>query len=266
MAPSTEEPKSALKTNAPVELKMEKLTPSNYTSWKTCLKNFLISRDLWDIAMKKTEGAKVNAEVKAIIYSTMTSAQITDAGTCNTANELWLKIRENYEGAEQDLKNTALSEFLGIRYKKGENIINFCGRYENLLGRLLSTGFIVEESTKIWAFKNSLPKDMKETVSNWELARPSNKVTDLMSIMKARYKNQGESDETIALFSGMKIQKKTNEKFNKHPESNKVECTYCKKTGHIWKNCYKLKEDNKRKKKFANNKKRPSEESYIAHF
>lgn len=155
---------------------------------------------------------------------------------------------------------------MGVKYKKGETIVNFCGRYENLLGRLLSTGYNVEESTKIWAFKNSLPQAMRETVSNWQLARPSNKVTDLMSVMKERYCETGESEETIALYSRMRIPRKSDNKSD-NKQSNKLECTYCKKAGHIWKDCFKLKEDNKRKKKFANKeKKRPSEESYIANF
>lgn len=68
------------------------------------------------------------------MYTTMEPKQITMSGACENAHELWKKIQENHEGAEIDLRINALSDFLGFKFRKGETIVEYAGRYEILLG------------------------------------------------------------------------------------------------------------------------------------
>ena len=93
-----------------------------------------MSKGLWQyiISVKNEteDDKKKNEEVKHLLYLSMEPAQITATGSCANAYELWQKLKENYEGAESDLSNTLLAEFLAFRYRKGESIINYCGRFE----------------------------------------------------------------------------------------------------------------------------------------
>lgn len=75
-----------------------------------------------------------NEEAKHIMYAAMDSSQIMATGSCSSAHDLWMKLKENYEGAEKESRNNALANFLGFKYQKGESIVQYCGRFENTLG------------------------------------------------------------------------------------------------------------------------------------
>lgn len=107
------------------QIRIELLTGKNYTSWKTIMTSVLMSKGLWPYVstvpdLKLEENVLKNEEPKALIYTSMDSAQVNATGQCITAKELWLKVHENNEGTEHDVRNSALSDFLSIKYKKGE--------------------------------------------------------------------------------------------------------------------------------------------------
>ena len=258
-----------------MEVKLEKLSASNYSNWKLVVSSLLKYKGLFGYVVAKVEpqeeeDMKKNEEAKHIMYASMEPAQITATGICETAYDLWQKIKENNEGAESSLKNNALAEFLGFKHIRGENIVTYCGRYELALGRLLAAGSTVEEDTKLWVFRNTLPKDLKATVNTWTMANPRGKVCDLISQLKMQYHldKHDQADSSVALYSNDKRQSgrkpNSNGKNETHPKSQRDQsgntetrtCNYCKATGHLWKECRKKKEDDKRKKHFAENKKR----------
>lgn len=125
---------------AAVNYRLDKLSASNNATWKTVIKTHLMSKDLWEyiIQMKnENDEQKIkNEEAKHILYVSMEPQQIAATGICETAHELWRKIKENHEGAEANHQSIALAEFLGIKYLKNENLISFAGRFELALGKL----------------------------------------------------------------------------------------------------------------------------------
>lgn len=254
---------------ASAEFKFEKLSASNYSTWKTVIKSHLIGKELWDyiesVKNESDEDAIHNEKAKAIIYLAMETPQIAATGVCETAHDLWVKIKENHEGALSNLRSTSLAEFLGIKYRKGESLISYAGRYENILGRLESTGQKVDETTKMWAFSNSLPQHMKSTVHMFTMAQPNGLVTELISQLKIQYHiDRQESDRQAAAYHTQEAPE--NRLHNKQqrggpqrkqfgsqnePGKQQPSCNYCKKPGHFWKECRKLKFDNERKKRFG---------------
>ena len=188
------------------------------------------------------DGDKIsNEQAKTIMYVSMEPQQIAASGVCDTAHELWLKLKENHEGALTNLRSSSLAEFLALKYKRGESIINFSGRFENSLGRLESTGHKVDEKTKLWVYSNSLPQNMKLTVQIFTIANPEGKVKDLISQMKIQYHLESQEGDDAAYQA---VERKQNQQRN-------IACTYCKRMNHGWKECKKLKFDNERKKKFG---------------
>ena len=228
--------------------------------------SLLKARLLWQFCQARIAGNEEqrakNEEAKHLMYSAMDAAQIIATGACETAHDLWIKIRENHEGAEKDLQNNALADFLGFKFKPGESLIQYCGRYELALGRLLSTGHKVSEDTKLWVFRNSLPRDIRDVVNMWSLAKSDGKVSELITQLKVNFhlqKNERQPEDNVAFFSGETRDKKPQAKTTPQKDT----CTYCKKIGHKWRDCLKLKADNKRKKNFAT--KRKAEEVFMAH-
>lgn len=45
-----------------------------------------------------------------------------------------------------------------LRFMKGESIVSFAGRFENLVGRLQAVSHTVDGTTQMWVFTNSLPE------------------------------------------------------------------------------------------------------------
>ena len=271
---------------------MEKLSGKNYTNWQIIMTSLLKSQGLWEyctteIKSDDEETMKKNEEAKHLMYVSMDASQITATGTCYTAHALWQKIKENNEGAESTLRSTALAEFLGFKYNRGETIMNFCGRFELALGRLDTTGHVTDEQTKLWVFRNQVPNELKQFVTTWTMAEKDGKVTDLISQIKLHYHmNRMEfNEESIALYSnddgeddhqdnsdrnGDSSQQKDcdnpvdSDNIDKGEDSddsdaggneypNTTICHYCKKKGHKWRECRKLEAEIQRKKRPANN-------------
>lgn len=246
-----------------VECRIEKLNGRNYTTWKVVMTSLLKSKRLWeycsaDVKSEEEDQMIKNEEAKHYMYAAMESSQITATGACETAYELWNKLKENHEGAEKDVQNNALSEFLSFRYRKNESIIQYCGRYEVALGRVTATGQVIDNSTKIWVLRNSLPKDIKTIVNTWGMSNPNGKVSELITQLKIQFHMDkfDSNEESIALYSGEQnsIRRSSN-------SADKVSCNYCKKIGHKWRECRKLKADNEKKKNSAVTQRRTDSQS-----
>lgn len=194
------------------------------------------------------------------MYVSMDASQIAATGVCDSAYELWKKIKENHEGAEENLQSSALADFLSLKYRRNENLVSYAGRYELALGKLSSTGHKMDEKTKLWVFSNSSPMEMKMTVNMFTMVKPTGKVSELISQLKINHhlSNTEGTDDTAFYVE----KKPSSDKQTKHndtetkdqvvnKDSNVITCTYCKIKGHLWKDCRKLKANNDRKKKFS---------------
>lgn len=244
-----------------LEEKIDKLNARNYSTWKTVLESLLKSKKLWSLCvlpdgnkeMKEPNEAEVakNEEAKTTMYITMTAEQIQMTGVCEFAYELWERIRENHEGAEIDLRNSALSDFLSFNYRRGETIINYCGRFELSLAKLETLGQQIDEPTKFWVFKNTLPEDVKAVSNFWTMANPEGSIKELITSVKVQFhtEKRDRKEESLALYGRCTTSRPSNQ--TKPNKEKTIQCTYCKKDGHGWKECFKLKEDNLRKKKFG---------------
>lgn len=260
-----------------IETKVEKLTAHNYTNWSIVLTSLLKAKGLYKFCKEETQldteaTMMKSEEAKALMYMAMDSNQIAATGTCETAKDLWDKIRENHEGAQRDLMNNALATFLGFKFHKGETIIQYCGRFETALGRVLTTGQTVDNSTKIWVFRNSVPKDVASLITTWMMANPNGTCAELISQLKMNFhfeKTLGEEAPAVALYSGEKRDGSSKGNFNRNSvgrkavrtnqgtnrsdsdSNNSNYCRYCKTSGHSWQNCPKKKNDDQRRKQFA---------------
>lgn len=241
------------------DYKIEKLSSSNYAIWKIIITSHLMAEDLWDAIElipsadgKMEEEEKIeNEKAKHLIYCSMEPHQIAATGVCKTARELWIKIKENHEGAISNLQSTSLSEFLSIKYRKNESIISYAGRYEISLGRLESTGQVVDEKTKLWVFANTLPQHMRTTVQMFTMAKPEGKVSELISQLKVQFHlDNSDTDRQGAAYHTQEQHQSSERKPYSKPISS-ITCNYCKRQGHMWKECRKLKSDNERKKKYG---------------
>lgn len=238
---------------------MEKLTPENYTSWKTIMTSFLKAQGLWSVCINRSileseddtkdemEMMK-NEKAKAILYKSIGSANTVNTGICETAFDLWSKIKENHEGLEIHRRDTALFNFMNLTYNKNDDIVTYSGKFETLLNQLLICGAEVEESLKIFIFTKSLPKIYKDMGKLYKLAHPMCKVFELMGHIKTDSLGEQALEEqvdAILISENSKSQNKHKKSFKNRNDKNnnsqithkKLVCTYCKRENHPWQQC-----------------------------
>lgn len=219
-----------------------KLNAKNYLVWKLTIITILQAKELWSLCQRNDEtkeSAVKNAEAKAIILGSMEDAQKARVGSHETAHKLWLKIQTVYEGPLELLKTKALHAFMNLSYKKNEKMGDYCTRFETLLTTLLSTSYTPDEQTKIWVFKNSLPKDLYNKVDTWEMCNKQPRVEDIVALMRSHEERETSDEGTVALLA----QKKLPQGPGRKKSDNGKRCYYCKQDGHIKKECRKLRHD-----------------------
>lgn len=265
------------------EVKLPVLTTENYAEWKIKVTSLLKAKELYflveepasDNAKNAENFEALNEEAKTVIYSSLDGKSTQAAGICEDAHELWTKIISLHEGSKDDLTGLAMSRFMEISKQKQEKISDYLGRYEIALNNLKSTEIVVDITLAIYVLCKTLPRIIKDGVRVWRTINPEGTIEQLLSHIRANYRNEEAAvDANNAAFigtSGYKNQWKkksynTNNKVNKggnnynkntynnNKNSNKnnnheklISCTYCKKNGHNWQECYKLKNDNERK-------------------
>lgn len=271
------------------ELKFIKLNSNNYEPWSITLTSLLKSKGLWKFIERQVDTTAIEEddveyeqmeEAKMYIYASMEEKQIREAGKCSTPKELWDRVRVNSEGAEKSQKSQALAEFLGLKHRKNETIIEYSSRFESLRNKLEEADHRIDRDTQLWVYRNSLPVEIKTLVDHWNLSKPNEPIRELITYLKIRYHSdkleKQEEGKNIAYFGSQFKQNSANESERKHKpdsysrnktfekspydqakssSSTKLTCTYCKREGHIWKDCRKLQADNKRKRQFGQQKK-----------
>jgi len=221
-----------------------KLSGKIYTVWKMTMHSALLARDLWrfcEVKDIKEESKMKNAEAKSLILNAIEDSQKARVENCDTAHDLWVKIQDTLEGSKPSLQTRTLQEFLNIKLEPDESLQDYCGRYEELLNKLLSTGYEMEKNTKLWAFKNSLQDNLYEKCDTWEIIKENLKILDLITLMRSR-------DRKLAPINVALVTKQ--EKFKHTGQAGRlanIECNYCKKKGHKWRDCRKKKAVEKKK-------------------
>lgn len=253
--------------------KIEKLNRNNYDTWSIIMESVLKSRKLWDLVKleidldspEADDQAKIlldvtkNEEAKAILYTAMDREEIQKTGVCESASDLWFKIKENHQGADVDQRNISLSDFLSYSYKRGESITSYCGRFEVALAKAEASGLHIDESTKFWVFRNTLPGDIKTMANFWMMANPTGKIAGLITCIKLQYHlDKKEKQESNSAFFGEGS--KPPQKYENRNQSNQNRvpyCKFCSRKGHLIKDCRKkaAKEQQDNARNQANNKK-----------
>lgn len=259
------------------ESSLTKLNGINYVTWKFTIQTILVARELWDICrVRNADDSKrvKNAEAKALIFNSMDDTQKARIGNCETAHDLWIKIQETYEGSESNRAAKALQALMTIKCHRNEAVEEFCSRFEIALTNLDLTGYHLDENMRIYTFKNALPSELYEKADTWEMCQPKQpKLAELITLMRRRG-GQKEEETQIALYMGENAAKKSTRTSNPSAMPGKGGssplCNYCRHPGHFSRECNKRKGDERRKKQFAerkkkigtNNDKRP-EQAYV---
>ena len=237
---------------------IDKLSSSNFTSWKFRMQMILIDRGLWEYVdgnpvapvLDGTDAARLRlAEWKkkdncalAQIALTVGNSELVHVKGAKSAAEAWKKICGVYEAKGLAAKIFLRRRFFNIKLREGESMQTHINAVRELADQLEAIGAPVTDGDIAMTLLCSLPQQYDSLIVALE-ARPANELTGefVASRLLAEEKRRQESFD-------VKVKSTTEAAFvgNLSDQSGKKNgrtCWNCNKPGHFAHQCYRKKRD-----------------------
>ncbi|XP_029054686.2 uncharacterized protein LOC114881967 [Osmia bicornis bicornis] len=186
---------------------IEKLRGSdNYQMWKFQVLIHVEASDLKDIVTmdppdpKTQVWKKKDANAKRIIVMSIEKKIMTQIMNCETAKEIWNKIRAIYERDNEQLKCKLLQEFFAYTYSKDMDISTFISKLENMACTLNALDTKVTKDMLTSKILMALPENYRHFVSAWESSPVEERTLENLTarLLTEELRNNTEKNETVS--------------------------------------------------------------------
>lgn len=236
--------------------KFVKLNNSNYQTWKFKVELLLMKEDLWDAISKEapnpvterwtTKDQKARATIGLLIEDN----QLHLVRRQTTARGTWNALKAYHEKSTLSNKVSLLRKLCALKLSENGNMENHLQQMEDTIDQLASLGETLAEQLTVALFLSSLPESYSTLITALE-TRPEADLTQelVKNKLLEEYKRRNEQS---AAASGVnhegedqKALKTTNfrgndqNKQNQQQQYQQLSCFFCKKPGHLKKECRK---------------------------
>jgi hypothetical protein len=228
---------------------IDKLTADNYPTWKFQMKHLLLAKGLFKYVDGSEDAPAETASAEAIskyvndsqkAFSTLALAVSSELvyliSDCTKPDEAWARLQAHFE------RDTVANKlFLKKRYfrtvmKDGTPIEQHIKDMKELTDKLAAIKAPISEEDQVVTLLGSLPASYDNVVTALE-ARVDDLTLDFVhqSLINAEQKRKEQFTSGNSSDSALYLKRK-------HKPKKHVTCNYCKKPGHIAKDCYKQKQ------------------------
>jgi hypothetical protein len=149
--------------------KIDKLTASNYHTWKQKIELVLAFRELDEVvfnvestnilqdAAAIAEFRKKDAKAKAVIGLTLSDEHLEHVRGAKSAAEMWLAIKNVFQRTSSLNKLAARRRFYTVAMLDGERILTYINRVKQLTEELKAMRVTIDEEEVAMAVLNGLP-------------------------------------------------------------------------------------------------------------
>ena len=176
------------------------------------------------------------------------------------AIELWKKLESMYERKTAQNKATLIRRLVNLKYKNGHSVAEHTSDFQGLVNQLNAMKMKIEDELQALLLLSSLPDSWDTLVISLSNSAPNGNLTmdmvkDSLFNEEARRKEQGISSETEALVTENRSRGKNREpkgrgkskgrSQSRGKSSERRKCYHCGKEGHMKRNCYAWKREQK---------------------
>jgi hypothetical protein len=267
---------------------IQKFDGRNYAYWSDRVKTYLtaLGVDIWysvvngyvipnnaptDPNEKKLMSC--NSKARHVILASLTPTIASKVMGCNTAKEVWDKLKNIYEG-DPKVKQVKLqrhrAEFENLKMNEKEDIATYLLRVDEVVNAIRGLGEAIDESLVVQKVLRSLLLKYDAKVSAIEETRDLTKMTmdELHGTLMAYEMRTGTESDQTNNEAAFKAIKKTKDKDNdldeeianfvrrfqkgsgRYKGKSPLKCFNCGRIGHIVENCYYKKRSLNNKKSF----------------
>eukprot|EP00794_Sanderia_malayensis_P016556 gene16556-biopygen13988 len=252
-------------TGEEIGFKVERLTGDNYHTWKFQMKMQLIGKNLWEIVTgdevlgaqataleQQKHKRRENQALASICLSVSTENQIY-VRSAVTAKDAWNSLEQRFEKKSLAHKIFYRRKLYAAKMEKGTAMINHVNHIKTLAEHLDAVGDPIVEKDLVIILISSLPDEYAylitalETIAEdrltWDYVRDRvvheyEKIHDHSQSGSGRQTVMEAKNEDALLTSKAQYQRRP-------INTRSGRCFYCGKKGHVAKNCYKKKADQK---------------------
>lgn len=193
-----------------------------------------------------------SANIKAmlILTSNMTEEVLTKVMRFSSAREIWLELHRLYEGATEDKTYNLCMQFFTYKISNDDDMADHLSKLKNIWNSLnleMAKGdnaVSLPDILLICKIIETLPTEYFSFKSSWLLMPKSERSIDNLTAQLCAHEkalkgnlesNSYKRDEALSVMNSSR-----NSKFKGKPN---IICHYCKRSGHVVKNCIKWKKD-----------------------
>ena len=243
--------------------KIEKLTVENYHSWKFNIKMSLIGKDLWEIVqgtetLAEDDSAeeqrkfkkRENLALASVCLSVTTPLQIY-VRSAKSAKEAWDNLQKQFEAKSRSKKIFYRRKLYSTRMQKGTDMTEHINFLKTIADQLEAVEDPVSEEDLVIISISSLPDEYNYLITALETIAEDkltfNYVRDRLIHENDKLKNE-KADDFLVKPSSSNQDALFTKGSKKSADTKKIKCFYCKKKGHMAKDCFKKKADMKKNK------------------
>ena len=155
-------------------LRIEKLTDSNYHTWKTRIQLVLALKDVDKYLLEDSPSTdspehfnwiKADTKAKALIALTLSDHHLEQVQHASSSKHMWQLLCDIYEKHTLLNKFAARRRFYTAKMDEDEKILPFASRIRQLASTLKSMNVPMDESEMAMAFLNGLPDRFDSLIS-----------------------------------------------------------------------------------------------------
>lgn len=234
-----------LMTMVDARFAIPKLNGQNWQTWKVKLEMLLCREDIWNVVADEVPAEadrtaawnSADRKAKATIVLLLEDSQLALVKNSVHARDAYEALKTYHQKTSRSVRVSLLKRLCAFNLREGGNLEQHLMDIDDLFDRLDAAGTVLDTDTKICMMLRSLPSSFDHLVSALD-SRSDDDIS--IDVVKAKlmdeYHRRLERDGCTS--SRSKSEKAMRSSEGK--QNDKRVCYFCKKEGHMMRNCRKL--------------------------